>query len=107
MTTNGTEEPRANTEEWALGASKWKGTVNALLYAIQFRPVLDAEEVNDIAEKIIDGQVLSGGAARYAGAIHGALAQDGPIDDVIETPHSDAALRAFLAQVQHLLEQAM
>jgi hypothetical protein len=73
ITTNGANEPRANTGEGALGVSTWQGMVNGLLYAIQFRPVLDAEEANEIADMVIDGRVIPGGPARRLFTIEGVV----------------------------------
>jgi len=50
-----------------------------------------------------DRQLAAGGPVHFAGAIGTALAQDGPLNGAIGTPHTETAIRAFLADVRALL----
>lgn len=78
---------------------EWRGRLNEILYTLQFRPELDDAVADDLARLIENRQVLTSGADVYASAIASALADPGPLDEQIGTPHSEATLRAFLARL--------
>jgi hypothetical protein len=87
------------------GRRNWRGGVNGILYAVQFDRELNDTVVQKIVTMIRKDDVLPGGATRFAAAIHEALAQDGPLNDVIETAHSEVDIRAFLAKVRASLAE--
>jgi hypothetical protein len=85
-------------------ARNWRGTVNGLLYSVQFDPELNDAVIDRLTGLILSRRALSRGAAEYLWAIDQALAQDDPLNDAIETPNSDAEFRAFLARLSARLE---
>ncbi len=78
---------------------EWRGRINEILYTLQFRPRLDDAVADDLTRLIANRQVLTAGADVYAASIRQALADPGPLDGQIGTPHSEATLRAFLARL--------
>ena len=83
----------------------WRGSINSILYVVQFNSRLTDAVAQKIANMIRGGKVLSGGIDRFLPAIKKALAQDGPLNDVIETPHSEEGIRSLLRKVEDLLEE--
>jgi len=78
---------------------EWRGRINEILYTLQFRPQLDDAVADDLARLIVNRQVLTAGPDVYVAAIRQALADSGPLDEQIGTPHSEATLRAFFARL--------
>lgn len=87
------------------GATRqWAGPINGILYCVQFSRSLDGSEADRISDMIMAGRGLPGGTEVYAEAIRRALAQDGPLNSFMETPHTESQLREFLAMVLERLE---
>jgi hypothetical protein len=80
----------------------WRGTVNGVLYAIQFTRDPDRAEADRVARMIRDGRSLTGGVQRYRDAVRAALAQTGPVGD-LPTGHPEPVLRAFLQELDRAL----
>lgn len=64
----------------------WSGSVNGILYAVQFDPLLDDLVLEEVASLIVSGQVLTKGVAEYSRSIRSALAQGDTLNDQIGTP---------------------
>jgi hypothetical protein len=78
---------------------EWKGGINAILYGLIFTRELDDAAVRRIADAVIAGQTMPAGPAVYYAAIEPALRSGEALNDVIEAPHSEAAIRDFLARL--------
>jgi hypothetical protein len=82
------------------GRRKWRGAVNGILYAVQFDQKLDDTVIEGIVTMIRNEKMIAGGPVFFAAAIEQALGQGVPLNDVIETPHSEASIRAFLEEIR-------
>ncbi|MEU7585662.1 hypothetical protein AB0A95_05100 [Micromonospora sp. NPDC049230] len=73
----------------------WKGHINGILYGIQFEQVLDDSVVAWVASGVIEGR-YPGDRAATLDALDQALRSEVPLNDAIETRHSEESIRAFL-----------
>ena len=80
----------------------WKGQVNGILYGVQFDQVLDDAVVTRVAGGVTDG-LYPGNRAETLEALDQALRHPGPLNDEIETHHSEEHIRAFLHQLSAAL----
>ncbi|MET8198479.1 hypothetical protein [Micromonospora taraxaci] len=78
-----------------MSADSWKGHVNGILYGIQFDTVLDGTVVTRVADGVTAG-LYPGDRAETIRALDHALRHPGPLNDEIETHHSEESIRAFL-----------
>ncbi|MEH0932199.1 hypothetical protein [Micromonospora sp. CPCC 205558] len=85
-----------------MSADRWKGHVNGILYGIQFDRVLDDTVVTRVAGGVSDG-LYPGGRAETLEALGQALRHPGPLNDELETHHSEDSIRAFLHQLSATL----
>ncbi|MGC4810727.1 hypothetical protein ACLQ29_09395 [Micromonospora sp. DT228] len=76
----------------------WKGHINGILYGIQFEQVLDDSVVAWVASGVVDGR-YPGDRTATLDALDQALRSGVPLNDEIETRHSEESIRTFL---QHL-----
>jgi hypothetical protein len=87
-----------------MAEGEWKGRINAILYGLIFTRELDDAEVHRLADAIIEGRTMPAGAAVYSAAIEPALRSGEPLSDIIEAPHSEEAIRDFLARLSAELD---
>jgi hypothetical protein len=80
----------------------WKGHINGLLYGIQFDRVLDDTVVTRVADGVVNG-VYPGNRAVTLDAVNEALRSSGPLNDVMQTPHSEPSIRDFLGKLSAAL----
>ena len=78
---------------------EWKGRINAILYGLIFTKELDDAAVHRMADALVAGRTMPMGAAVYYAAIEPALRSGEALNDVIEAPHSEEAIRDFLARL--------
>ena len=77
----------------------WAGRINEILYGLLFKTHLDDAVVEQMTRSMIERRSFGDGPAVYAEAIPHALAYSGPLNDEIETPHSEGQIREFLARL--------
>lgn len=78
---------------------EWRGRINAILYGLIFTKALDDAAVRRTADAIIGGRTMPAGPAVYYAAIEPALRAGEPLNDIIEAPHGEEAIRDFLARL--------
>jgi hypothetical protein len=78
---------------------EWRGRINAILYGLIFTKELDGSVVRRMADALIDGRAMPGGPDSYYTAIEPALRSGEPLNDMIQAPHSEEAIRDFLARL--------
>lgn len=78
---------------------EWSGRINAILYGLIFTKELDDAAVRTMADALIAAHTMPGGPAGYYAAIEPALRSGEPLNDVIEAPHSEEAIREFLGRL--------
>ncbi|MEO3772842.1 hypothetical protein [Micromonospora sp. B9E7] len=78
-----------------MSTDSWKGHVNGIVYGIQFDHVLDGTVVTRVADAVTAG-LYPGDRAATLRALDHALRQPGPLNDEIETHHSEESIRTFL-----------
>jgi hypothetical protein len=83
----------------------WPFYVSGVLYAVQFRSVLNEEVIQNTKDKITKGVGLTGGVAAYITAIRQGLEQDETLSDLVPSPHGEPECRAFLAELLRSLEE--
>lgn len=83
----------------------WRGPINQILYGIQFTRELDGTQASQIAEAMAARRYFRDGPQVYLQAIRSSRTYTGPLNDEIETPHSESAIRSFLALVADQLEK--
>ncbi|MGC4745495.1 hypothetical protein ACLQ28_07515 [Micromonospora sp. DT201] len=85
-----------------MGTDSWMGRINGILYGIQFDQDLDDTVVARVADGVLGG-VYPGDRAEMLDALDQALRYAGPLNDEIETHHSEQSIRAFLNQLSAVL----
>ncbi|GAB3947405.1 hypothetical protein [Micromonospora vulcania] len=85
-----------------MDTNSWKGHVNGILYGIQFDRTLDDTVVTRVATGVTDGR-YPGDRAETLDALTQALRHPGPLNDQIETHHSEESVRVFLSQLSTAL----
>ncbi|WP_406074578.1 hypothetical protein [Micromonospora sp. NBC_01638] len=85
-----------------MGTNSWKGHVNGILYGIQFDRALDDTVVTRVAYGVTGG-LYPGERAETLEALAHALRHPGPLNDQIETHHSEESIRIFLTQLSAAL----
>ncbi|MFG1867362.1 hypothetical protein [Micromonospora arborensis] len=85
-----------------MGADSWRGHVNGILYGIQFDEALDDRVVTRVADGVRGG-LYPGDRAETLDALAHALRHPGPLNDQIETHHSEQSIRTFLNQLSAAL----
>jgi hypothetical protein len=83
----------------------WRGPINQILYGIQFTSTLDSTMASQMAEAMVARRYFRDGPQLYLQAIRSSRTYAGPLNDEIETPHSEDAIRSFLALVADQLEK--
>ena len=78
---------------------EWRGRINAVLYGLIFTKELDDAAVRTTADALVAGRTMADGPGAYYAAIGPALQSDEPLNDIIEAPHSEEAIRDFLARL--------
>ena len=78
---------------------EWKGRINAILYGLIFTRELDDASVRSTADAVLDGRTMPLGVTAYYGAIEPALRSGEPLNDMIQAPHSEEAIRDFLGRL--------
>jgi hypothetical protein len=80
-------------------ADAFKGRIRALIYPVQFErnPV---DGLDRVLEVVVDRRALGASREDYAAAVDAALASDEPLSRLIPQPHSEAVIRAFLAELR-------
>jgi hypothetical protein len=78
---------------------EWRGRINAILYGLIFTRELDDAAVRRMADALIAGRTMPDGPAVYYAAIEPALRSGELLNDMIEAPHSEEAIREFLARL--------
>jgi hypothetical protein len=78
---------------------EWRGRINAVLYGLIFTRELDDAAVRTTADALVAGRTMPGGPAAYYAAIGPALQSGEPLNEIIEAPHSEEAIRDFLARL--------
>ncbi|MFF0150067.1 hypothetical protein [Micromonospora sp. NPDC005203] len=82
----------------------WKGHINGILYGVQFDRALDDSVVARVAGDVTDGR-YPGDRATTLDALEQALRSTIPLNDEIETPHSEESIRTFLRQLATALRE--
>ena len=76
-------------------------------------PIIFAKNPSDHAERAIEAMFVgreretAHSLQAYLDAVQGALASRGNLSELLPQPHSDAVIRAYLAEVQHKLEERL
>lgn len=78
---------------------EWTGRINAILYGLIFTKELNDAAVHRMADMLIEGRTMPLGAPAYYAAIEPALRSGEPLNDMIQAPHSEEAIRDFLARL--------
>jgi hypothetical protein len=80
-------------------ANDQKGLIRGLIYPIQFsRDPVDG--VDHVLKVVVDRRAMGASRGDYAAAVDAALSSDEPLSLLIPQPHSEAVIRAFLAELQ-------
>ncbi len=77
----------------------WRGRINAILYGLIFTKELDDAAIRRMADALIAGRTMPDGPDAYYAAIEPALQSGEPLNDMIQAPHSEEAIRDFLARL--------
>jgi len=85
-----------------MDTSSWKGHVNGILYGIQFDRALDDTVVTRVADGVTGG-LYPGDRTATLNALDQALGYPGPLNDEVETHHSEENIRAFLGRLSTVL----
>ena len=80
--------------------TSWRTDINGILYTVQFASELDTSQAQRVADMILQGTAIGGGAALFRASIDQALAQPDALNDDIQTPHTEQQIRAFLAELR-------
>ncbi|MEU8180021.1 hypothetical protein AB0B85_02295 [Micromonospora sp. NPDC049044] len=82
---------------------QWKGYINGILYGVQFDRTLDDAVVTRVAAGVAAG-LYPGDRAETLDALDQALRSEIPLNDEIETPHSEESIRTFLRNLSTALQ---
>lgn len=86
---------------------QWRGTVNGVLYQVQFAPTLDDDSlVASGAEQLVTQPLFGQPPAVTLEALRTALASGSPLSTSIPQPHAEASVRTFLSRLVDQLEAA-
>jgi hypothetical protein len=83
----------------------WVGPVRALLYPVQFEPA-PIDGVERVLRMVVRAGALGATPAQYLAAIRAALASRRELAGLIPQPHPEAAVRAYLAELERRLAPA-
>ena len=83
-------------------SNAWRGLVSGLIYPIQFErdPI---EGVDRVLEIVVGRQAMGATREDFAAAVDVALSSDESLAKLIPQPHSEAVIRAYLAELQKRL----
>jgi hypothetical protein len=83
---------------------EWRGLVNAVLYTVQFDRALDDETVDRVARLLLENPLLGLTPEQEYAALAEALRSGEPLTGDIPQPHSEEAVRDFLARLLNRLD---
>jgi hypothetical protein len=83
-------------------AGRWRGTINEILFAVQFGALND-ETVAGVANAMIERRFLVTGPAVYLAAVQAALASGEALVGGAPVPHAEEDFRAFLGRLRDRL----
>lgn len=90
---------------WPVSAQRisWRGAINQILFELRTQQILDDPIPSKMARAMVGRRYFGAGPDAYAHAISTVLSQEGSTAGDIPTPHTEQAVRDFLARVSEEL----